>query len=99
MSRSAHSQSNFRIRELPKCSRCKEQFQLVKAVYEDETGKRTLVDEWECMRCNKIVPYEFLKEGKSTEDEQFFHRKAKELQEDERRNKERDRKQAMRNNL
>lgn len=99
MSRSAHAQSDYKLRELPKCSRCNQQFQLVTASYEIESGKKILVEEWECQRCPKIVPFEYLKEGKPTEDEKFFHRKVKEIQEDARKNKERDRQYAMRNNL
>ena len=99
MSRSAHAKSDFKLRELPKCSRCKQQFQLVMAEYETKQGKKTLVQEWECVRCQKVVPYEFLKEGKSTEDEKFFHKKAKEIRENARRDKERDRQYNTQNNI
>lgn len=79
MSKCAHSQSTYKLRELPKCSRCKKQFQLVKASYKTATGKTILVDEWECQRCSKIVPFNNLKEGKIFGDEKFFYQKAQEL--------------------
>jgi len=99
MSRSAHSQAGVKVRQLPKCSRCKLQFSLVMARYEDKDGKGINVEEWECSKCNKVVPKEFLKEEPLSEDEQFFHEKAKEIQNDRRKAKEQDSKRNLRNNL
>lgn len=64
MSRGAHRQSTYKLRSLPRCSKCKEEFQLVTAVYEED-GKYIIVEEWECPNtrsCGKIVPKNVLKE-------------------------------------
>lgn len=98
MSRSAHAQSDFKMRELPKCSRCKQEFQLVTAEYETEEKKKVLIEEWECQRCSKYVPFDFLKETNQSEDEKFFHRKAQEIQKYEQRNKNNNSKRTLRNN-
>ena len=96
MSRSAHAQGGIQPRKLPKCSRCKQEFVLVLASYEKE---RRSVYEWECTKCHKTVPRNFLKEEEPAEAEAFFHKKSKELQEKEEGQSREDAKQALRCNL
>ena len=63
MSRCAHLQSDYKLRKLPKCTRCNSEFILVLASYETPSGKsKPPVYEWECPKCHKVVPKEFLKE-------------------------------------
>jgi len=80
MSRSAHAQSKYKLRQFPRCSRCKQQFILVTARYQMKNGETYTIDEWECTKCNKYVPKKHLKEEPISEDEAFFHRKAIEIQ-------------------
>lgn len=73
MSRSAHMQSDYKLRKLPKCTRCNSEFILILASYELPNGKKKrLVYEWECPKCHKIVPKEYLKEEKLTKQDQFL---------------------------
>ena len=70
MSRSAHAQSTYKLRKLPKCSKCKSEFMLVLASYENIAKP---VWEWECPRCpNKIIPKHKLKEEPPLEFEEFL---------------------------
>ena len=87
MSKSAHEKSTYRLRKLPKCSRCKVEFMLVLVSYGD---KKKAIEEWECPKCSKTIPKKMLKEEEPSEDEKFFERKFRELNEEERNNKRRD---------
>lgn len=53
MSRCAHSQSDFKIAQLPQCRKCKKEMMLVTASYENV---KEHVWEWECIKCGKIYP-------------------------------------------
>jgi len=71
MSRCVHEQSNFRLRQLPKCSKCKLEMQLVMVIYESE---KQPVWEWECRSCSgKAVAKNKLKEAEPSEFEQLLH--------------------------
>ena len=59
MSRCAHLQSTYKLRKLPECSRCNNEFILVCAAYDKTPGFRY---EWECPKCHKTVAKENLKE-------------------------------------
>lgn len=59
MSRCAHAQSTYRLRQLPKCPKCKGQFALVCVQYADS---KKIVYEWECFRCMKTFPREAFNE-------------------------------------
>lgn len=96
MSRSAHAQGGITPRELPKCSRCKKEFVLVFAQYEN--GERGAY-EWECTKCNKVVPRHFLKEDEPSKAEKFFSQKAKKLQEEEERQRKASLREIMRSNI
>jgi hypothetical protein len=80
MSRSAHSQSKYRLRQLPRCSRCKQEFTLVLSSY---GVYKPLVWEWECFKCHKVVRKEYLQEEDLSPDEQFFYDKSRELQDED----------------
>jgi hypothetical protein len=81
MSRCAHLQSEYKLRKLPKCTRCNSEFILVLVSYDNPDKKRRPpVYEWECPKCHKTVPKEFLKEEKLTEQDQFLSDRIKELQ-------------------
>ena len=69
MSRSPHAQSNYRLRPLPKCSKCKVEMQLVMVSYEN---KPKPVWEWECRKCPKVVARHKLKEQELTTFEKFL---------------------------
>lgn len=69
MSRSAHAQSTYDLHELPKCSRCRQEFQLVMAAYDLRDGKTKLVEEWECTKCGKAVPKSALREMPLSEED------------------------------
>lgn len=66
MSRSAHAKSSFKLRKLPRCSRCKIEFILTLAHYE---RNNKLMWEWECPRCKKTVPKEYLQEERLQKDD------------------------------
>ena len=87
MSRAAHWQSTYILHKLPKCLKCKIEFQLVTARYEDDNGKYLIVDEWECPRCGKIVKKDRLKEEPLTEQDKRLHNWC--MNEQRRRKKER----------
>lgn len=59
MSRCAHEQSTFEMKKLPRCTRCKVEFNLVMSSYEKIDD---LIWEWECPKCHKIVAKELLRE-------------------------------------
>ena len=59
MARCAHAQLGRKVRKLPKCSKCKMEFNLVMSSYE---GVSKPVLEWECSKCHKVVPRTNLKE-------------------------------------
>jgi len=74
MSRCAHAQSTYVLRKLPRCTKCKEEFALVMAVYEDERGKTDKpVEEWECPKCGKVVPRHALQEQLLHKEEAALH--------------------------
>jgi len=74
MSRCAHAQSTYVLRKLPRCSKCKEEFALVMAVYENKDGKADKpIEEWECPKCGKTVPKNFLKEEGILEQDKELH--------------------------
>jgi len=74
MARSAHAQHPCKLRELPKCSRCKMEFILVAANY--EKSRKTVI-EWECPKCHKAIPRELLREDPPSEWEAFLHETCK----------------------
>jgi hypothetical protein len=74
MSKSAHAQSTYRLRPLPKCSKCKVEMQLMLISY-DKLPRP--VWEWECRKCPKSVAQHKLKEERPTEFEQFLSTRAK----------------------
>lgn len=81
MSRCAHMQSEYKLRKLPKCTRCNSELVLILASYELPNGKKKEpIYEWECPKCHKIVPKEFLKEEKLTAQDKFLADRAKKLQ-------------------
>jgi hypothetical protein len=94
MGHGAHRKSDFKLRKLPTCSRCKQQFVLVLASYGQ--GKKPIY-EWECTKCYKTVKRDFLKEQESSRDEQFFNNKFIELEKWNEENKRRDRQATLRN--
>ena len=59
MTKSAHAQCDYKLRKLPQCSRCNNEFSLVVISYEN-LGKP--IYEWECSKCHKTVPRERLRE-------------------------------------
>lgn len=59
MSRSAHAQSTYKLRKLPRCTKCKTEFFLVMSQYENAPQP---VWEWECPKCHKAVPKNLLTE-------------------------------------
>lgn len=90
MSRCAHMQSDYKLRKLPKCTRCNSEFILILASYELANGhKKEPVLEWECPKCHKIVPKEFLKEEKLTEQDKFLSDRAEKLRRRNTKNKNR----------
>ena len=91
MSRCAHAQSTYELHELPKCSRCKQQFQLVMGLYELKDGKTKLVEEWECMKCGKIVPKNALREKPLSEQDKKLSDWCKNEQNRDRRKKKKER--------
>ena len=93
MSKSSHEKSTYRLRKLPKCSRCKIEFVLVLFSY--GKGKKA-IEEWECQKCQKTVSKRLLKEEEPSKDEQFLARKCKELDEERKTNRRRNRRKALR---
>jgi len=80
MSRCAHSQSDYKLRKLPKCTRCNSEFILVLVNYGTLDGKNIpSVYEWECPKCHKTVPKEFLKEERLTDQDQYLADRAKKM--------------------
>jgi len=71
MSRCAHAQSEYRIRQLPRCSKCKIEMQLVMVSYDNKPKPEW---EWECRKCLKAVARHKLKEGKPDGFEQFLNK-------------------------
>ena len=82
MSRCAHLQSDYKLRKLPRCSRCNREFHLVTTHY---TGSKNPVEEWECPKCHKAVPKSLLKEETPSDWEQFLHERCKEFDEQDKR--------------
>ena len=72
MSRCGHMQSEYKLHELPKCSKCKIQFQLVMARYKYDNSYE-LIEEWECPKCNKHYPKNKIKEEKLSKQDQRLH--------------------------
>ena len=72
MSKCAHEQSTYVLHKLPRCSKCKQEFQLVTARYETPNGKGKIVEEWECMKCGKIVPKTSLREQPLSEQDKIL---------------------------
>ena len=70
MSKSAHWKSTYVLRSLPKCSRCKQEFNLVAARYELRNGQYKIVEEWECSKCGKVVPRNMIRENGFHKDEE-----------------------------
>ena len=75
MSRCAHQQSTYKMRKLPKCSRCNNEFVLVCAAYDKTPGFKY---EWECLKCHKIVPKETLREEPLLPDDLWLQKWCKE---------------------
>jgi len=95
MSRCAHEKSDYKLRQLPKCSKCKLQFILIMASYET---KPKPVYEWECPKCHKIVARHKLKEDQGTDFEVFLNERCKnEQRRQERKDKQRSGKTVIRN--
>lgn len=88
MSRCAHMQSDYEYHRLPRCSKCKVEFQLVLASYTDRNGKTTLVEEWECPKgCGKVVPKHMIRENKLSEQDKKLSDWCKNEQRKEKRRK------------
>lgn len=87
MSRCAHLQSTYKLRKLPKCSRCNNEFILVCAAYEKTSGYRY---EWECQKCHKTIPKESLREEPLSPEDQWLQNWCKENGKREARQKEND---------
>jgi ssDNA-binding Zn-finger/Zn-ribbon topoisomerase 1 len=64
MSLCPHRQSNYKLRKLPRCNRCKIEMILVSAMYDNS---KSISWEWECPKCNKSVPKNLLKEEQLSE--------------------------------
>ena len=75
MSRSAHAQHPFKLRKLPRCTRCKMEFMLIAVKYDNV---KDVVYEWECQKCHKAVPQRLLKEEPLSEWDSFLQEKVKE---------------------
>jgi hypothetical protein len=73
MSRCAHAKTIYPLRKLPRCSKCKEEFVLVAAVYEDKDKRCKPVIEWECPKCGKVLPRNLLKEEGILEQDVVLH--------------------------
>ena len=86
MSRCAHDQSDYRLRKLPRCSRCKKEFTLVAGQYPNGNS----VEEWECPKCHKFVARDGLREEEPSEWEQFLHERCRRLHAEEDRRKQSD---------
>ena len=84
MSKSAHEQSEYKLRKLPRCSRCNSEFVLVCASYEKIPE---LVYEWECIKCDKKVPFNFLQQEKQSPQDESLSRMVKKIQEQFKRKK------------
>lgn len=69
MSKCAHAQSEYKLRRLPRCSKCKVEMQLVMVRYDN---KPKPVWEWECRKCPKAVARHKLKEHNPTNFEAFL---------------------------
>ena len=96
MSLGPHRQSNYKLKQLPKCSRCGQEFVLVYASY----GDRKLYQEWECIRCpNKIVKRNLLREQEPDDFQIFLANKAKELEQYAEENRQRDRRTAFKRTI
>lgn len=89
MSRCAHRQSDYRLRALPTCSRCKIEFILTMAKYENSPP----IEEWECPKCHKAVPRNFLREQPPSDWEAWLHKWC--INDRERRQRIADRNKAM----
>jgi len=70
MARCAHAKSTYKLRQLPRCSKCKIQFILIMVSYDN---KPKPVYEWECPRCHKVVARHKLKENPATDFENFLN--------------------------
>jgi len=93
MSRSAHSKSTYRLKKLPKCSKCNKEMVLVMVSYENKKGNFW---EWECFKCNKSCPKNAVKEEPETDEDVFLHIWCK--NEEKRKQRERDTRKSMSNN-
>ncbi|RLC02734.1 MAG: hypothetical protein DRH90_13120 [Deltaproteobacteria bacterium] len=102
MSKSAHAKGEVKVRKLPRCSKCKQEFTLVTARYGDK-GRTEL--EWECPKCSKVVPFSRL-EGEDISDFEYFLKRrcenggkvVKEKRPPKRKKKSGNRKQSNKNN-
>lgn len=72
MSKSAHAQSTYELHRLPRCSKCRQEFQLVMASYTEKEGNTRLVEEWECEKCGKTVPKHILKEEPLSKQDKYL---------------------------
>jgi len=70
MSLSAHRKSMYRLRKLPRCSKCKCEFIFTYAKYDQDNE---IYKEWECPKCHKVVAYNLLKEDRASPDDEFLH--------------------------
>jgi ribosomal protein L37AE/L43A len=69
MSRCSHDKSDYKLRQLPKCPKCKAQFALVMVQYSDSPRP---VYEWECFRCMKTYPREAFSEEPLSEEDKLL---------------------------
>jgi hypothetical protein len=75
MSRNAHEKSGYKPRKLPRCTKCKTEFVLIAL-----QGADSVVSlEWECPKCHKTVPRDFMNEDPPTDFEAFLHKRCEEI--------------------
>ena len=96
MSRSPHAQSDYKMRKLPRCTRCNIEFVLVWTQYEN-LGK--LHQEWECLKCKKIVSRNLLKEDPIPSRDEFLHKRFEREQKKDEERKRQDNIRTLRNNF
>ena len=63
----AHRKSDYRLHKLPKCPKCKQEFILVLAAYEEYSE-----EEWECSKCGKHIPRWKIKEAPISKQDEWL---------------------------
>lgn len=70
MSRAAHWQSTYKLKPLPKCSKCNKEMLLVMVSYSNKNGTFW---EWECPKCYRSYPKGKTKEQPHSKEDAFLH--------------------------